>query len=410
MRLISLLTALLVVSALYLLVFERDAVIAFAAGDPAAADAAAVETAAAAAPEASGAVKVVARRSTAQVIDRAVVLRGETNAARQVEVRAETSGQVVSDPLRKGIRVEAGDLLCRIDPGTREASLLEAEARLAQARTGIPEAEARVAEARARLSEAEINDTAAERLTQDGFASQTRLASTRAAVESARAGLQSALSGLEAASAQIRSSEAAVAAAAKEIERLEIRAPFGGLLESDTAEIGSLLQPGALCATVIQLDPMKIVGFVPETEVDRVTLGARAGARLASGREVLGTVTFISRSADPMTRTFRVEIEVDNSDLAIRDGQTADIAIAADGADAHLLPQSALTLDDDGRLGVRLVSEDSTAIFAPVTVLRDTTEGIWVDGLAEEVAVIVVGQEFVTDGVPVEPTYREALK
>ena len=215
-----------------------------------------------------------------------------------------------------------------------------------------------------------------------------------AAVQSARAGVQSA--------------EAAIAAAQTELDRLEIRAPFSGLLESDAAEIGSFLQPGALCATVIQLNPIKMVGFVPEAEVDRVRIGAPAATRLASGREVLGRVTFLSRSADATTRTFRVEVEVDNSDLSIRDGQTAEIAIASDGATAHLIPQSALTLNDEGRLGVRLVDTQSTASFAPVSVLRDTTEGIWVGGLSEQVDIIVVGQEFVTDGVPVAPTYREA--
>ena len=202
----------------------------------------------------------------------------------------------------------------------------------------------------------------------------------------------------------------AIAAAEKDLERLEIRAPFEGLLETDTAEIGSLLQPGALCATVIQLDPIKMVGFAPETEVDRIEVGAQAAARIASGREVVGRVTFLSRSADPATRTFRVEVAVDNADLAIRDGQTAEILIASDGAIAHLIPQSALTLNDEGRLGVRLVTTENVASFAPVSVLRDTTEGIWVSGLDEKVSVIVVGQEYVTDGVPVKPSFRETAR
>ena len=71
------------------------------------------------------------------------------------------------------------------------------------------------------------------------------------------------------------------------------------------------------------------------------------------------------------------------------------------------MPQSALTLDDEGRLGVRTV-RDGQAAFAPVSVIRDTTEGIWITGLDQESDVIVVGQEFVTDGVPVKVTYREA--
>jgi membrane fusion protein, multidrug efflux system len=199
-----------------------------------------------------------------------------------------------------------------------------------------------------------------------------------------------------------------VASVQTEIAQLRITAPFAGLLESDTAELGSLLQPGALCATIIQLDPIKLVGFVSEMSVNRIAVGAMAGGRLAGGGEVTGRVTFLSRSADPSTRTFRVEIEVPNPDLTIRDGQTVEIAIASDGADAHLLPQSALTLDDGGTLGVRIVTAEGTAGFAPVTILRDTVGGVWVDGLGEAADVIVIGQEFVTDGVAVDPTFREA--
>ena len=300
-----------------------------------------------------------------------MIVRGRTEAARQVDVRSETSGLVISDPLRKGNFATAGQVLCQLDPGTRPAGLAEANGRLA--------------DANARLADAEINLNAASRLSEGGFA----------AAESARAGVQSA--------------EAAVAAAEKELDRLKIAAPFAGLLETDAAETGSLLQPGSLCATIIQLDPMKLVGFVPEADVNRVNLGSPAGARLATGREVLGKVTFISRSADQTTRTFRVEVEVDNSDRSIRDGQTAEIFIASDGESAHKIPASALTLNDQGRMGVRVVENDR-ASFVPVSIVRDTVEGMWVSGLEQDADVIVVGQEFVTDGVPVAVTFRETTQ
>ena len=167
------------------------------------------------------------------------------------------------------------------------------------------------------------------------------------------------------------------------------------------------MQPGALCATVLQLDPIKLVGFVPETDVDRVEIGALAGARLAGGQDVQGRVKFLSRSADQTTRTFRVEIQVPNADLKIRDGQTAEIIVAANGASAHLLPQSALTLNDDGDLGVRTVDANNLAQFAKLTLLRDTADGVWVVGLPETANVITVGQEYVIDGVSVLPTYEE---
>lgn len=408
MRVIPVLTAVLVTAFLYLAVFERDALVAFARGEEVGDSPDAATDPLAQTEETPPAIGVVALRSTAQTIDSAVILRGQTEAARQVDVRAETSAVVVSDPLRKGRFVDAGEILCQLDPGTREAMLTEARARLTEAQSRVPEAQARLAEAEARLEEARINNTAATRLIEGGFASETRVATTQAALSAAEAGVESARAGLDSAQSGIQSASAAVASAETEIDRLTIEAPFAGLLESDTAELGSLLQPGAICATVIQLDPIKLVGFVPETEVDRVDVGAMAGARLVSGREVQGRVTFLSRSADMTTRTFRVEIDVENADFSIRDGQTAEITIASDGEAAHLLPQSALTLNADGKLGVRVVDADSHVAFVPVTVLRDTPQGVWLAGLPDQADVIVVGQDFVTAGVRVAATYREA--
>ncbi|GAA6162660.1 efflux RND transporter periplasmic adaptor subunit [Pelagimonas sp. KU-00592-HH] len=409
MRVVPILTAILVTAFLYFIVVERDKTMAFAAtGSPTEAEAqppASQETTAE--KDIPDAVRVKVISSKASTIANAVVLRGETEANRQVEVRAETSALVISQPLRRGAHVEAGELLCKLDPGTREATMAEAKARLLEARARQPETQARLDEARARLDEANINYNAAVKLSEGGFASETRVASTQAAVRSAEASVEAAKSGLQSTEAGIESAEAAVAAAQREIDRLTITAPFAGLLESDTAELGSLMQAGSLCGTVIQLDPIKVVGFVPETEVSKVALGAQAGARLTTGQEVVGNVTFLSRSADPTTRTFRVEIDVPNRDLAIRDGQTAEIAIAADGAKAHLIPQSALTLNDEGILGVRTIEEANMVNFHSINILRDSKDGLWVTGLADEANIIVIGQEYVVKGVAAVPVFEE---
>lgn len=406
MRLISLINAVLVTVVLYFLVFQRDALFAFAGrGDDQ------TETAADAAGDAvdvtENAVGVVAYRSIAREIGSAVQLRGQTKANRQVEVLAETTSTVVSEPKRKGAFVEAGDLLCELDPGTRPANLAEAKAGKLEAESRIPEAEARLEEAHARVAEAEINLKAARKLSETGFGSETRRISSEAAMSTAEAGVKSAEAGLEATQAGIEAASAEVAAAHREMDRLTIEAPFKGLLESDTSELGSLMQPGSLCATVIQLDPIKLVAFVPETEVNRIIVGSTASAQLITGLQVEGRVTFLSRSADETTRTFEVEITVPNPELLIRDGQTANIRIDAEGVKAHLLPQSALTLNNDGQLGVRTVGTGNIVDFMPVQLLRDTPDGVWVDGLPETSDVIVVGQEFVTRGVAVAPTYKE---
>lgn len=414
MRPFPLIIAALVCVALYFVILDRERLVGFAtrfAPEPTGTVTEPLTEEAAAAPLAESApddarVHVVARRSEAQVTENAVQLRGRTEALREVTAAAETSGRIISDPIRAGAFVEEGQLLCEIDPGTRLTALEEAEAALDSARARLPEAEAQLAGARAQLTAAEIDANAASRLSESGFGSETRAASAEAAREGALAQIQSGEAALSQARSGIRSAEAAVTRAEEEIARLTITAPFAGYLETDTAEIGTLMQPGAPCATVIQLDPIKLVGFVPEAQVDRVMLGAEAGARLSSGRQVRGEVSFVSRSADEATRTFRVEITVPNPDVTIRDGQTADILVRSEGMPAHLLPASAMTLNDDGTLGVRIVDE-GVVRFVPVRMIRDTTTGVWLTGLPEVADVITVGQEFVTDGVPVRVTYQE---
>lgn len=450
MRIVPIIVAVLVTATLYMLVIERDTLMALVQGEevdvaaelatPGNDDPTATEMPAPIAEKQAAAptrvVRVVALHSQAREIDSAVVLRGQTQATREVSVMAETSGTVISDPIRKGAFVSAGDELCQIDPGTRQATLAEAEARLAEARAQIPATQAQVPQARAalvqaeaQLEEARLNDNASRKLSEGGFASETRVASTgaavrsaEAAVESAKAGVESAKSGISAVEAAIQSAEAGVASARQEINKLTVTAPFAGILESDTAELGSYLNSqggSATCATILQLDPIRLVGYVPEAQVNRVEIGAMAGARLATGEDMRGRVTFLSRSADPTTRTFRVEVEVDNGGLQIRDGQTAEILIAAEGAPAHLLPQSALTLNDAGKLGVRLVVEDMgeglgdeayVSEFAPVTLIRDTVNGVWVAGLPDAADVILIGQEYVTDGTTVDPEWQEATQ
>ena len=370
MRITSIVTSILVAAAIYIWVLERDWLFATFGEGPLVTDSAAPEPetpeiVAERAPAPAGGLAVVAQQSTAQNVVSGVLLRGRTEATRIVELRSEAMGRVVSQPLRKGASVAEGQLMCELDPGTLNVQL---------------------AEAGARQAEAEANTTATLQLAERGFASETSALSARAAIESANA---------------------AVLRIENAISQLQIFAPFSGILESDTAELGSLLQPGALCGTIIALETVRLVGFVPEIDVGKLQLGQPAGGRLVSGRELIGTISFISRSADSLTRTYRVEIEIPNADLSIRDGETAEIFIALAGEQGHLLPQSVLTLNDEGEIGVRVV-EDGKAMFRTARIIRDAPEGVWLGDLPGTITVITVGQEYVNNGTPVTITFSEA--
>ena len=302
----------------------------------------------------------------------ALVVSGRTQADVRVSVRAETGGIVKQRPVREGARVEAGDLLCRIDRGARDA---------------------RLARASAALSKAEFDLAAAERLSARGFAPESRLRAARAAVDAARA---------------------ALAEARLDLSRTEIRAPVAGIVQKPLVEIGGMLTIGGVCASLVDIDPILMIAQISERDIGALETGMSATVTTVTGETRTGTIRYIAPSADPATRTFRVEIEIENADNTLREGVTAHAEIPLAPVRAHFLSPSILTLDDDGRIGLRGVDDRDRVVFWPVKVVASERTGVWVTGLPERVRLITVGQEYVKAGAIVEPveetsgTAREA--
>ena len=178
----------------------------------------------------------------------------------------------------------------------------------------------------------------------------------------------------------------------------KVKAPFDGYLETFSVKEGDYLNTGAVCATIIDPDPMRLIGEVSEKEINFVKVGAKAVAELISGKEVEGVVSFVSTSANKGTRTFRVEIDVKNSDRSIRDGVSAQIAIEGDTILAHKISPSILMLGEAGELGIRTVNEVDQVEFKKIEILEDSMEGIWITGLPKNTRIITIGQEYVFQG------------
>jgi multidrug efflux system membrane fusion protein len=178
----------------------------------------------------------------------------------------------------------------------------------------------------------------------------------------------------------------------------KVNAPFDGYLETFSVKEGDYLNTGAVCATIIDPDPMRLIGEVSEKEINFVKVGAKAVAELISGKKVEGVVSFFSTSANKGTRTFRVEIDVKNSDRSIRDGVSAQIEIEGDTILAHKISPSILMLGEAGELGIRTVNEDDQVEFKKIEILEDSMEGIWITGLPKNTRIITIGQEYVFQG------------
>lgn len=308
----------------------------------------------------SRAPRVVYETFTAEEQPGYLVLRGRTEALREVSVRAETGGRVVEAPAPEGARVEEGDLLCRLEVDARQAALDQARADL-----------------RAAQQEYEGAVTLSDR----GYRSQNSVAALEAARDGARARLE---------------------AAQQELANIYIRAPFGGWFDRRDAEIGDYLAPGASCGVVLELDPLLAVAQVSESDVGVLEPGMTGEARLITGETVTGTLRRIAHQADPATRTFRTELSIANPDGVLRSGITTEIIIPLPAQRAHLVPTTVLALNEDGHIGVRIIDSNDRVRFVEVEWLSDAPGGSWVAGLPDPARVIVQGQDFVEDGAIVE--------
>lgn len=297
-----------------------------------------------------------------------VSLRGRTEATRTVSVRSETSGVVAQTPVLQGTFVRGGAVLCRLAVDARQASLDMA---------------------RANFRSKQLQMQASANLSAKGFRSPTQVLADQANLDSAQASVRQAEVGLA---------------------QVNIRAPFAGVFDHRDAEVGAYLSPGQPCGSVIELDPLLVVGDLPETETGKVQVGSTAIARLVSGETITGRVRFVARDADPATRTYRVEIAAPNAGSKVRSGLSADIQIAAGIGPAHLAPTSALVLDSAGRQGVRYVTPDNTVAFSPVTVLEESPQGLWIAGLHGQARIITVGQSYVSEGQRVRVATAGAAK
>jgi multidrug efflux system membrane fusion protein len=195
-----------------------------------------------------------------------------------------------------------------------------------------------------------------------------------------------------------------------ELGNTEIRAPFDGIIEERPAEIGDLLSVGDRVATLIQPDPMLVVAQVPEHSIRAIDLGQLANVTLFDGSSHDGIVRYTARVSDNDTRTYRVEVEIDNANLRIPDGMTAELQIPIGTKRAHLVSPSVLTLNDAGRLGVRAIVEDNKVAFLPVELQGGNRDRVWIGGLPEQFELIVVGQDWVKEGATVTVVHLETDK
>ncbi len=287
-----------------------------------------------------------------------VVLRAVTEANRAVELRSEVAGKLLARPQPKGAQVEPGAVVCQLDRQSRPEQLNEA---------------------RAALRVAELDYQGARRLERAGIESESAIAKAAAARETAVAA--------------VRRAELALA-------NSDVVAPFAGVVEDIAVYRGDLLQVGQVCALLLELNPLRVVAYVTESERAKLTLGAPVVAELVTGQQLSGEIIFVASSDQGATHSYRVEALMDNPAL-LAAGISAQLQLATAPLQASYIPAHLMVLDRSGALVVRAVDSDSRVVEYPVSPVGEDKRGVWVTGLPEQVRLITVGQNYVAAGDPV---------
>ena len=192
-----------------------------------------------------------------------------------------------------------------------------------------------------------------------------------------------------------------------ELNRTEVKAPFKGYVET-IVKAGNFINRGQVCAIIIELDPITFVAEVPEADIKAVLKGQRVSIELITGEIIESKLSFVSKSAVPSTRSFRVEAKVKNSKGLIRDGITGTLRIRTNKVLANKISPSIMLLSDDGIIGVRVV-ENNIVKFLPIEIIEDTQDGMWVSGIPNLSELIVRGQGYVENGQKVKTMSQKTL-
>lgn len=192
-----------------------------------------------------------------------------------------------------------------------------------------------------------------------------------------------------------------------ELNRTEVKAPFKGYIEK-IIKPGNFINRGQVCAVIIELDPIIFVAEVPEANIKAIVKGQNVLIELITGEVIESKLSFVSKSATPSTRSFRVEAKVPNSKGLIRDGITGNLKISTNKVLANKISPSIMLLSDNGIIGVRIV-QNNIVKFLPLKIIEDTQDGIWVSGIPNLSQLIVRGQGYVENGQKVKTMPQKTL-
>lgn len=264
-----------------------------------------------------------------------------------------------------GTSVRAGQTVARVRAATQQAGVSQARAQAGTAEAGIAQAQAGVEAARAQRQAAQAQlDLAQDQYTRqrplyrDSILSalefrqvEQQLASARAQVAQADAQVAQAEGQLRAARAQVSAANAGVQSAQSQLANTRVVAPFAGTVEARLMEPGELASPGQPVVRLVGAGGVKVTAGVPERYAGEIERGTQV--RVTPNAYTVeprgGRVSFVGLAIDEGSRTFPIEVSVENADRALKPSMVVRLEVTRDVLEGAIsVPQAAVVRDERG--------------------------------------------------------------
>ncbi len=318
-------------------------------------------------------VKVETNLAELETVPAAIRATGSVEPLKRVMPGTKIMGRVDRVHVREGDRVARGQALARLESRDLEAAVAQAEAAVAMAEAQLENAEAQFARMRDLHGRGSVTDK----------------------------NLEDATAGQRVAAAGRAQAEANLAAAQVSLGYAEVKSPIAGWVTAKHVEAGDMAAPGTPFFTLEDLSRAKVTVQVPEAELAGVAAGAPATVEIL-GRELQAAVDRVVPAGDPQSRTFAVQLLLDNPDGALKSGMFARVRFAAGERQTLTVPSEAVVAR--GQLqGLFIVDGDRAS-------LRWVRTGREIDGRTEILSGLDAGESYVlrptadlADGARVTP-------
>jgi multidrug efflux system membrane fusion protein len=362
---------------------------------------------------ASSAPRISAVTVTNSAVRRSVRASGVTQPKSVVTVSAEIAGTARKVPVSEGSAIAAGDVLVALNTTTLPVRIEAATAEIAAAQTAYDMAveqaggtyEEERAAAQATLEVARQRLDISRKLASQNFSAPVEQAQLKADYENARMALaridlaKNLKSEVDVSQSRARlaTAKSNLAVLRDQLKKSTITAPTGGWLETVSVDAGEQVGAGSPVATILNMDEVKIIVGVPQTDIAQISVGDRVSVDVAGAGKREGTVSRIASITSSTTRTFDVEVTVPNPDRILRAGMSVEATIDVGFQPAFGMSPAHLSVAGDGSLTAK-ISENGVVRVVSVDLVRSGVEQVFVSGLADGDTLLTFGQAFVDAG------------